>query len=563
MAKIITLQGPRTGLNFTCDSNPSTIGRQEDCIICLDAPAVSRIHARITHEGEQFYVEDLKSSNGTYVNGNRIKERTPITEDDTLQVGPFHLALRLQDVVKPSDTDSIIKAQVNALSSHHTIFSNKAEQKMRIFLEISRSLGGTLDMQPLLERMIEQLFHMFPQGDRGMVILCQGEDLEVKVQRSRGAEPLSGSGSGQNQALDQEKPPQSDLPFSRSLVRIALEDGVGLLSENVAADPEMPKTQTMMNLNLFSLMCVPLIGLDKQRLGVIQLDSLRAGVKFTAQDLELLTALAFQVAGVLENAALHEAQMREERLRQELALAQEIQQAFLPQDFSSFRTQGYDVFARVHPARKVSGDLYDLFQRDDGKLAFYLGDVAGKGVPAALFMIMVRALIRHLGRQSSTPTEMLIRLNDALIEDNPTSLFVTLAHGLYTPSTGEIVIVSGGQPTPLIRRRDGSMERVEIPPCIMLGQTDFIKEPEEVRFTLEPGDMLALYSDGLTEPFNKKREMYEIEGLERSLSKAGSESNLEICCEHVRADIAEFTGSEELQDDQTLLLLRRHENGET
>src|SRR6185437_13612012 len=105
--------------------------------------------------------------------------------------------------------------------------------------------------------------------------------------------------------------------------------------------------------------------------------------------------------------------------------------------------------------REVSGDLYDFFRLPDGRLAFFLGDVSGKGTPAALFMIAVRTLIRHLAPSASSPADLLLRLNKALVADNPTNLYVTLVHGVCDPHDGSVVLSLGGHPTPLLRGGDG------------------------------------------------------------------------------------------------------------
>src|SRR5262249_49708080 len=150
------------------------------------------------------------------------------------------------------------------------------------------------------------------------------------------------------------------------------------------------------------------------------------------EDLHLLTTVSLQVTVVLENAYLHAELMREERLHQELAMAREIQQGFLPSEFDDFKTAGFEMFARVDPEREVCGDQYDFFRLADDRLAFFVGDVSGKGMPAALFMIAVRTLSRHLAASGLSPAETLARLNTALAADNPSAMFVTLAHGIYT-----------------------------------------------------------------------------------------------------------------------------------
>ena len=340
-------------------------------------------------------------------------------------------------------------------------------------------------------------------------------------------------------------------------MRRALEEGVGLLSEDVGGDGKLPLTATLVSLNLRSFLCVPLIGWEGRRYGVVQLDCLRKGHSFKADDLELLTAVCLQASVVVENAALHAEHLREAQLRQELLLAREIQQSFLPTDFESLGPDGPELFARVQPAREVSGDLYDFFPLPDGRLAFFLGDVSGKGMPAALFMIAVRTLIRNLAPSTSGPAELLRRLNAALCADNPTNLYVTLAHGVYDPRDGGVVLALGGHPAPLLRRADGRIGPVDARPGLMIGNAPIEPVYTDKALTLAPGETLMLYTDGYTEAFTADRKMFGVEGLCAALGGPRTRMPLRQCAEEVAATVARFTGQEELQDDQTLFMLRR------
>jgi serine phosphatase RsbU (regulator of sigma subunit)/pSer/pThr/pTyr-binding forkhead associated (FHA) protein len=548
MATLILLQGQTPGRRYSCDGETTIIGRQGECAVCLDDPAVSRKHAKLIRRGDGYYIEDLGSSNGTYINGIRVEGSQLLTETDTLQIGPYVLALRLAPEIEPQQTDPVVRSQVPALSSNSSLFLSNATHKLKVVVEIAQNLGRTLEVQPLLEKLLEQLFRLFPQAERGLVILCEGDHYKIGAQRQRHQQP-SGIGS----------PPQEsgDFPFSRSLVRLALQEGAGLLSEDVKEDTNLPKTATMVGLNLRSFLCVPIIGLDQRRLGVLQLECVRPGLAFNVEDLELLTAICLQVASVLDNAHLHEQRLREERLHQELALAREIQQSFLPREFRPLDAPGYELFARCSPAREMSGDLYDFFALPDGKLALFVGDVSGKGMPSALFMIAVRTLVRHLSALAHSPAQLMASLNNALVADNPTSLFVTMVHATFDSRTGETIIVSGGHPEPLLRHTTGRVETIQVRPAMMLGYARFDWSPHETRLVLKPGELLAFYTDGLTEAFTPGRHaMFGVERLQEVLGREGAHL-LPQCADVVYASLAEFIRQPEQQDDQTLLLLRR------
>jgi sigma-B regulation protein RsbU (phosphoserine phosphatase) len=543
MASLVTIKGSNPGQRFALTGDSMLIGRQEDAAIVLESLAVSRQHARILCHGGEYFVEDVGSSNGTFVNGRRINGPTRLTEGDALQIGPYVLNLRADPPAPPDPLplpDQIIRAQISAAPSSATLLSQNPAYKLQVVLEIAQHLGRTLEMGPLLGRLLDHLLRLFPQADRGMVLLCEGERLKVRAQRSR-----------------HQSEGQGDFPYSRTIVRRALEEGVGLLSVDVSDDPNLVLSATLVSLHLRSFLCVPLLGWENRRLGVIQLDCLRPGHAFSADDLELLTTLAIQVSTVLENAALHAERLREERLRQELRLARDIQQAFLPTDFELFADGDPELFARVHPAREVSGDLYDFFRLPDGRLAFFLGDVSGKGMPAALFMIAVRTLIRHLTPSASSPADLLQRLSRALADDNPASMFVTMLHGVYDRRDGSVLLACGGHPPPLLRRRDGRVEEVAVAPGMLLGS---VVEPHirDTSLSLERGETLILYTDGFTEAFAPDRkEMFGKERLCEVLGGPRTSLSLEACADEVSAAVQRFTGQTELQDDQTLFLLRR------
>jgi sigma-B regulation protein RsbU (phosphoserine phosphatase) len=249
--------------------------------------------------------------------------------------------------------------------------------------------------------------------------------------------------------------------------------------------------------------------------------------------------------------------LKEERLRQELLLAREIQQAFLPKAFDILKNGRAEIYAHVQPAREVSGDLYDFFLLPDGRLAFFLGDVSGKGMPAALFMIAVRALSRHLAPSSHGPAEVLGKLNDALKVDNPTHLFVTLVCGFYDDKDGSVLLASGAHPYPLLRRKSGKVEVVTLPGGVMLGRSFLELKVTDHQLMLEPEDTLIFYTDGFTEAFAPDGTMFGVERLAECLGGSRTALPLPRCAEEASAVIQRFTRQTELQDDQTLLMLRR------
>src|SRR5262249_23443448 len=187
-----------------------------------------------------------------------------------------------------------------------------------------------------------------------------------------------------------------------------------------------------------------------------------------------------------------------------------------------------ELAARVYPARQVSGDLYDFFPRSARRLTFYVGDVSGKGMPAALFMIAVRTLGRHLASLAASPAEGMAKLNEALSADNPSAMFVTMGQGMYDPRTGEVILASGGHPHPLLRRVDGTVEEVPLQNGRLLGYPGRDLGLADTRLTLLPGELLVLYTDGFTEACAPDgATFFGMERLKETFKKADDSISLE------------------------------------
>jgi phosphoserine phosphatase RsbU/P len=541
MAVLLITQGPDAGRKFALEGDVAVLGRHADCAICLPAKAVSRQHAQIVKTQGGFEVEDLRSSNGTFLNGNRLTahNRVVVTERDTITVGPYLLGLRALPTPADSEASLVIREEVNAVTLHRSGYGQDPAQKLKTILEISQHLSRTLDVDVLVDKLLEQLMQLFPQADRGMVLLGEPDHLVVRGQRNRHEEDTD------------------THPYSRSIVKKALDEGLGILSDDIRGDARFQASTTITSLQIRSLLCVPLIGPNDQRLGVIQLDRTRAGRAFQMDDLQMLTTVALHVAVVLDNAALHQEVLREQRLHQELAMAREIQQGYLPADFNDFNKEKIEVFASVHPARQVSGDLYDFLELRDGRLAFYIGDVSGKGMPAALYMTAVHALGRHLAASGDRPSQTLERLNGALAADNHSGMFVTLALGLCDRATGDIVLASAGHPLPLLRHADGHVEPLNYKTGRLLGFDNVDFHLTDTRVSLNPGDMLVFYTDGFTEAREPvKRELFGVDRLCEVVKGFTRDLPLTACAERAKAAVDRFAATVELQDDLTMLLLR-------
>src|SRR5262245_60490289 len=172
MATLVTVKGPNAGRRFPL-ADSSIIGRQPDAAIYLESLAVSRQHARVVCEQGTYFVEDVGSSNGTYLKGHRVNGRVLVTERDTLQIGPYELSLLVDPGSGNHETQQVIRARVEAAPSNHTLFAVNPGHKLQVVLQIAQDLGHTLEIDPLLGKLLDHLLRLFPQADRGMALLCE------------------------------------------------------------------------------------------------------------------------------------------------------------------------------------------------------------------------------------------------------------------------------------------------------------------------------------------------------------------------------------------------------
>ncbi len=242
-----------------------------------------------------------------------------------------------------------------------------------------------------------------------------------------------------------------------------------------------------------------------------------------------------------------------ERLSAELDVATQIQANMLPRIFPPYADHPeIELFASMEPAKEVGGDFYDFFMVDNDHFAVVVGDVSGKGVPAALFMVIAKTLIKNVGLQKKMPAQIFEQVNDQLCEGNDAGLFVTCWLGILTISTGELIFSNAGHTSPIIYHNN-TVEYLTVKPNLMLAGLPGMKYNNH-SVTLKPGDRLFVYTDGVTEATNEKNELYGEERLLNSITNKQHLSSKEILSE-IRKEIALFEGDTTQFDDITMLEL--------
>lgn len=246
-----------------------------------------------------------------------------------------------------------------------------------------------------------------------------------------------------------------------------------------------------------------------------------------------------------------------ERMESELKIAHDIQMSILPKTFPPFPSRDeFDLYATIAPAREVGGDFYDFFQLDEDRLCFVIGDVSGKGVPAALFMAVTKTLIKSFARdkQDVSPEAILVHVNEELAADNDACMFVTLFCGVLHTVTGEVLYANAGHNPPLLIQQDGTVSWLPKAKALMAGPMPGISYSLE-RLVLEPGDSLFLYTDGVTEAMNQAEELYSEQRLETELSSFAGQS-IRSGIESLLSAIRRFADGAEQSDDITMMAVR-------
>ena len=240
-------------------------------------------------------------------------------------------------------------------------------------------------------------------------------------------------------------------------------------------------------------------------------------------------------------------------LQNELDVASRIQQSILPTDFPE--AMGVEVFGMMQPARNVGGDFFDVMNLEGGRIGMGIADVSDKGVPAALFMMSCRTLLKGAAIGTNTPAEVLGEVNDLLREDNEAEMFVTLLYADYNPANGDLAYASGGHDAPLVIHPDGSNTLLPLTGGVALGVVPQFEYGQNT-VKISPGDTVIMYTDGVTEAMNSEGEQFGL-GRLREVFTAGSPASAEVACQAVFEAVRSFAGDTPQSDDITCVTLQR------
>lgn len=277
-------------------------------------------------------------------------------------------------------------------------------------------------------------------------------------------------------------------------------------------------------------------------------------IKFFSQDPNMaINLIQLSIKRFIENLKAETA--ARERIESELRIAHDIQNSMLPQVFPPFPDRKeFDIFATMDPAKEVGGDFYDFFFVDKNKLCVIIGDVSGKGVPAALFMAISKTLFKTEALLGIPPDEVVSRVNNLLCPDNQTCMFVTVFCLMLNTETGEVEFCNGGHNPPLVCTDKGCFEFIDVPKGFVVGAMENTKCVSK-KLILKPNDIFFLYTDGVTEAMNRESQLFSEGKLKACLSKLKDKEITDIVS-GVRQEIMTFAQGALQSDDITMLVLR-------
>lgn len=607
MAFLKIIKGEGAGRTIELRGPRNVLGRHPACEVVLDNAAVSRQHAQVLESHGTFYLEDLRSRNRTFLNQHPVEGRTELRDKDELKVCDnvlrFYLkAPPLEDsssgkFKKPAPkqpqthdengdivdseaeveagtldretgkggTDPSIHSVVNSVpgvvventtpkgpdkssiistldvrSTSNLRLGVKPEAKLRAVLNISKAVAHVLNVNDVLQKVLDGLFQIFPQADEGFVILrdVERQKLSIKVAKSRSADA------------------EPTVRFSLTIVKHAMKTGEAILSADALEDSRFEMSESLSGLMIRSMMCVPLMGKNGEALGVIQIDTKDIRSQFSHDDLDLLVSVASVASLAVENARLHQELVKNIDAQKDLDYAMQIQLGFLPSQPP--KIEGLEFSHYYEAALRVGGDYFDYIVLPGNRVAVAVGDVAGKGVPAALLMARLYSAARYHLLTNATAGDALTGLNTELASSGLGHRFITCILVVVDPKEGTLTIANAGHFPPLIRSADGNVEFVGrqesgLPLGIMPNQ-----KFGQLEVPFRAGDALVLFTDGITDSTNAGPPPDNIYGRPR-LQKciAAGPADAEGIVQGIIDDIDGFCAGHPQRDDICLVCVRR------
>jgi len=548
-----TLNGVRQLVVRDLDGNAITVPLDRDRIglgrsaaneLCYpDDHGLSRQHLVIVREGPEWRVEDLGSKNGTLLNGQRLEKSAPFRPGDRVSAGhlviefaesgeaPLANTVMFVDQESFSTTATTVVANLeNALHESsdemHATQVMQGTPQMRALIKAGRELAGHRPLSELFEVIMDLSMDAVTAG-RGVLMTLEDGELHMRVARGEG------------------------FRISSTVRDRVIKKKESLLVRDAMLDHALKAQMSIVEQKVRSMIAVPLQTNDRV-IGLIYVDSPTAIREFSREDLNLLTVMANVAAIRIEHARLAEVEEAERQMAKDMEQAALIQARLLPAKAPA--VQGLGIAGKTAACRTVGGDYYDYLTFPDGRIAMLVGDVAGKGMPASLLMSSLQARVQVLFEDGENLAHKIERLNKSTCQNCPDNRFITFFMTVIDPASGELVYVNAGHNPPLVVRRTGGFEVLKGGGMI-LGILPMAKY-QEARAKLEQGDVLVLFSDGVTEATDPGGQEFGEERLAQIAESLRDRSASEMVDEIDKAVIGFYEGAP-AADDITVVVARR------
>ena len=524
----LTIDGVHPEL-VSLEKRETTIGRLPTSDVFISGDGVSRTHARIVQEGHHYVLRDCGSTCGTYVNGRRVVECV-LSPGDRIGLG------RVSGAQLTFHCNDVESSPVTRSGSDGIDFT-----QMAAVLDIIKAIGSGRLLDEVLTLVIDAALAT-SAAERGFIMLLDGDgELAVRTARKGGGVDLRGT------------PFTTSRKIPHEVCRTGQTAVVLDLNSTSLGEPH----EQSLRAGIRHVVCVPLrvvppanTGSGRARIiGVLYLDGSAARGVVPQGTVSALETLATQAALAIESARLYDEAAQKALIERDLRLAAEIQRALLPP--GTCNGEFFEIAATAEPCRTVGGDFYDYLSLDDDRLGFTLGDVAGKGPSAALLAVAVLNTFAALAPVCGNPAELLSRTNAALLRRAVEARFATMFYGVTAPD-GVLRYCNAGQEPPAVVRRD-RIEWLETGGIVLglFGTATY--DAGTVR--LEPGDLVVVFSDGITEARNTAGEEFGRDRLQAVLRRCYGESAQATLAVLLR-EIELFSAGTLQYDDITVLVLR-------
>ena len=497
------------------------IGRAPTAGLVVADSSASRQHVRLAQRDGQWWIEDLGTRNGTWLNEQPLTAPAVVRAGDRIRLG--------ETIVRVEAPEARHAAPASQPTGD--LETDRQAGRLRTLNEIHRALATPISLSALLDLILERCFNVL-HPEEG-VILLREKDGELRPAATRRRSGAAG-----------------EIFISRRIIDEVAGKGTPALVVDAAMDERFSGSESIMMSGVKSVVAAPLTDAEGT-IGLIALCSRASVRQFAPADLDMLASLASAAVLRVRNVALAEEAAARRVLEHELSLAHDMQMAMLPRRLPE--RPEVEIAASLEPARSVGGDLYD-FVVDEDRLWFIVADVSGKGVAAALYMAVAKTLFRAMVQARVDVAEVLARMNLELCRDNDQLMFVTAVVGQLTMSTGEVVLSDSGHNPVVLIGRDGSLQKIELPKGIALGVIDdFTFTPRSL--VLQPGDALVLYTDGATDARDPAGDLFGGARLDQAIAAVAA-APADAIVSSIMRTVNDFAHGAPPEDDLTVLALR-------